>query len=117
MKKLLLIISIFLLAGCTDKLSCTRDNMKYMLYDSEEVINGKNTIEYKFKKDKVVSIETTIDYGKDYTEEICDIYKEKENVKCKGTKVIISGEYVSEYKDSTKDEIKKYMEEEGYTCK
>lgn len=117
MKKIVLVIGILLLAGCTDKLSCRRDGMKYIVYDSEEVINGKNIINYEFKEDKVVKIETIIDFKDDYSKEICNIYKEQENVKCKGTKIISESKNVSEYKDMNKEEIKEYMKEEGYTCK
>jgi len=112
MKKILLILCIFLLVGCTNKLTCTI---------TDEIGTGK--MEFTFKNDSIIKLRSTLEFSsEDDAKAVCSLYKD---IKIVGSKVICESRKVTlestdvtmQYKDLSKKEIKKQLEEDGYSCK
>lgn len=115
MKKIGLgLIIVLLLTGCSDKLTCTYE------VDSE-VFSYTTVIEMKFSNDGMKDVEyTNIFEDEETADDWYKILKENENsdakFELKGKKIIVS-DYESDMKNNTKEEVQKYYEGEGYTCK
>ena len=112
MKKILLIISIIFLFGCSNKLVCTYNEN----YDDVII---KNKIVFDFKANKYKQIDTMIfkdeEKAKEYFSDI-DEYKDEYNLKINKNKII--SEIESDIKiDSSLKEIKKQNESYEYVCK
>lgn len=112
MKKILLILVVFLVTGCGNKLVCTYKED----YDDIKI---KNKIEFNFKdntyKQKDTMIFDSTDSAEEYFNDIQE-YVEEYNLRLDG-KTIISELEDTIKLDATKDEIKKQYESYDYNCK
>lgn len=122
----IMLLLVFSLAGCGSKLVATK---------TEETENGKVNYKYviEFKKDELKNIEMTTEYeDKEKADEAMGIFEmmnsfaekdeDKINVKQDGKKLIIvldakQFENLSDAENSSKDAIKKSLEEEGFKVK
>ena len=112
MKKIILFVVLFLVCGCSKKLTCTYE-LEYedIKIDNKIVFDLKNN-SYK-EKDIMIFVdeESALDYFKDVED-----YIEKYNLVLKQNKIIseLEGELESEYK---KEKLKKKYEGYDYKCK
>ena len=122
----IMLLLVFSLAGCGNKLVATK---------TEETENGKVNYKYviEFKKDELKSIEMTTEYeNKEKADEAMGFFammnsfaekeEDKMNVKQDGKKLIIvldakQFENLSDAENSSKDAIKKALEDEGFKVK
>jgi len=117
MKKILIVLSLFVLTGCSNKLVCT-------LESTEENYDSKQKITFKFdKSDKVNDV--SVNYSMIFAdEETAKTYKNvfeslNENYEITQDKNkinIITTKNYDQYNEN-KEELKKELEKNGYSCK
>ena len=117
MKKTLILLSLFILTGCSNKLVCT-------LETNEENYKSEQKITFKFDdSDKVTDV--SVDYSMIFADEesaksyatVFKTLEEDYEINQKGNKInIITTKNYEQYKES-KDELKQELENNGYSCK
>ncbi|MBR6690458.1 MAG: hypothetical protein IKL65_03915 [Bacilli bacterium] len=112
MKKIILLVVLLLVCGCSKKLTCT--------YEEEyEDISINNKIVFNFKENTYeqedVMVFKDIDSAKDYYKDI-EAYVDEYNLILEQNKIIseLSGEIKL---DATEEEIKEQYESYDYKCK
>lgn len=108
MRKALLILSVFLLAGCSSRIKCSNDEF---------------SVDVRMKGKEVKTITAYFDYEtKEETTSMCDVIKgivtNKEDVVCKEKSIEVKNyENNIDVENLTKDNIKNYFTNNGFTCK
>ena len=106
MKKIILLIIMIMLVGCTKKadLVCTEENELYT-----------TKVELNFKNDKLEEAISISEYkDEELANQICNSLGDK--VKCYKNKVQII-DYMKDYLGNSKYTIQKELENQGFTCK
>lgn len=106
MKKIILLIIMIMLVGCTKKadLVCTEENELYT-----------TKVELNFKNDKLEEAISISEYkDEELANQICSALSDK--VKCYKNKVQIV-DYMKDYLGNSKYTIQKELENQGFTCK
>ena len=106
MKKIILLIIMIMLVGCTKKadLVCTEENELYT-----------TKVELNFKNDKLEEAISISEYkDEELANQICSALSDK--VKCYKNKVQIV-DYMKDYLGNSKYTIQKEQENQGFTCK
>ena len=115
MKKILLVLVIvFCLTGCGNKVICT---------NTREDVNSKITIEYTATFEKDILTETLTRMTNEFKNEsdaknYCKVLKDIKSLKCNGKKVITEEtDKISKDTKITKNEFIENLEKNGYKCK
>lgn len=106
MKKIILLIIMIMLVGCTKKadLVCTEENELYT-----------TKVELNFKNDKLEEAISISEYkDEELANQICNSLGDK--VKCYKNKVQIN-DYMKDYLGNSKYTIQKELENQGFNCK
>ena len=106
MKKIILLIIMIMLVGCTKKadLVCTEENELYT-----------TKVELNFKNDKLEEAISISEYkDEELANQICNSLGDK--VKCYKNKVQIN-DYMKDYLGNSKYTIQKELEKQGFNCK
>ena len=106
MKKIILLIIMIMLVGCTKKadLVCTEENELYT-----------TKVELNFKNDKLEEAISISEYkDEELANQICNTLGDK--VKCYKNKVQIN-DYMKDYLGNSKYTIQKELENKGFNCK
>lgn len=106
MKKIILLITLLTLVGCTKKadLVCTEENELYT-----------TKVELNFKNDKLEEAISISEYkDEELANQICNSLGDK--VKCYKNKVQIN-DYMKDYLGNSKYTIQKELENQGFNCK
>lgn len=106
MKKIILLIIMIMLVGCTKKvdLVCTEKNELYT-----------TTVELNFENDELKEAISISEYKDEaLAKEICNALNDK--VKCYKNKVQII-DYMKDYLGNSKYNVQKELESQGFNCK
>ena len=106
MKKIILLIIMIMLVGCTKRadLVCTEENELYT-----------TKVELNFKNDKLEEAISISEYkDEELANQICNSLGDK--VKCYKNKVQIN-DYMKDYLGNSKYTIQKELENQGFNCK
>ena len=106
MKKIILLIIMIMLVGCTKKadLVCNEENELYT-----------TKVELNFKNDKLEEAISISEYkDEELANQICNTLGDK--VKCYKNKVQIN-DYMKDYLGNSKYTIQKELENQGFNCK
>ena len=122
---LVLLLSVFLLAGCKKQIVCSKSEKNGDKETSVEIIAELDGA------DKITAAHISYDFGDEKTaSQYCDLFKqslgekEKDKIECKGSKITMSnvddldGDTGSDKMvGKTKSDLLKEAKEAGYTCK
>lgn len=116
MKKIILILCIFLLTGCKSKLVC-------VLESEEEIYKEEQKITFNFKDDKIK--EVNVSYIMTFEDEataktylnIFEALDENYEINLNKNKIEIKSYKNYEQYNQNKDELKGELEKNGYLCR
>ena len=125
MKKLLFIILLLIITGCNNEEVKEKEVEKgiTILECTQIDESGKGITIFTFEDGLVINLKTSIEFNKEVdAEAVCELYK---SIALDDIKVVCDNKIVSmesskvalEHEGKTRKELKKELEESGYTCK